>query len=142
MQYSVDARLSDVRSDKIVPGRVLTADALRLRADPEGMVLSGKGALSGVPFEASWNQRFGPEHRGQSSVEGTVEISPEALDAFAIGLPKGSVSGKGSGRITLDLRKGEATKFTLGSDLKGLGLRIPEIGWSKAAGSAGRLELA
>lgn len=142
VRYSVDARLSDVRSDKIVPGRMLTADALDLRADPEGMVLSGRGVLSGVPFEASWNQRFGPEHRGQSSVEGTVEISPEALDAFAIGLPKGSVSGKGSGRITLDLRKGEATKFTLGSDLKGLGLRIPEIGWSKAAGSAGRLELA
>lgn len=140
--YKVDARLTEVRSEKIVPGRVLESDALSLTANPEGMVLSGKGRLSGVPFDARWTQRFGPEFRGQSKVEGSVEISAAALDAFSIGLPKGAVSGQGRGTIALDLVKDTPTRFTLNSDLKGIGLRIPEIGWSKGTASTGVLELA
>lgn len=140
--YAVTARLDDVRSDKIVPGRLLEAETLTLRADrDQGLVLSGQGRLSGVPFDASWRQRLGPEYRGISEVEGQIQISPAALDAFAIGLPKGSLTGTGWGRIALDLRRGEPTRFRLQSDLRGLGLAIPQIGWSKGAATAGQLDL-
>ncbi|MFP1646009.1 hypothetical protein [Pontitalea aquivivens] len=140
--YAVTARLTDVRSDKIVPGRLLEAETLSLRADRAGgLVLSGRGRLSGVPFDVAWRQQFGPEHRGISSVEGQIGISPAALDAFGIGLPKGALTGTGQGRIALDLRRGEPTRFRLQSDLRGLALAIPQIGWSKGAASAGQLDL-
>lgn len=139
--YGVKARLRDVRSDRIVPGRVLEAAALDLRADPAGMVLSGRGTLSGVPFEAAWRQKFGPDYRGISSVDGHVQITPEALDTFGIALPKGAVAGTGWGRIGLDLKRGEPTRFALETDLLGLRLAIPEIGWSKPAEASGKLEL-
>lgn len=140
--FDVTARLTEVKSDILVPGRALTADALTLKADNGGMVISGKGALSGVAFDGAWDQRFGPEAKGRSSVKARIALTPEALETFNVGLPRGMVTGAGSGDIALDLAKGEATRFTFVSTLKGLRLSLPEIGWSKAPGIRGDLKLA
>ena len=139
--FGVNARLTEVKSDTLVPGRALRAEKLTLSADNAGMVISGKGTLSGVAFDASWDQRFGPEGKGKSRVTGYLEITPKALQTFGVGLPAGMVRGKGWGSIALDLRKGSATAFSLQSDLKGLGLSIPQIGWSKGAAVKGKLAL-
>jgi hypothetical protein len=140
--YKVTAALSNVSSSKVVPGRVVTAEHLQATVTPAGIVIEGPGLLSGVPVTARWQQDFGPAAQGHSTLAGTVEISPAALDAFAIGLPKGSVSGTGVGKIALVLDKDKPVRFTLSSDLVGVGLRVPEIGWSKAAATPGKLELA
>ena len=142
VDYRVNAVLTDVSSDKVVPGREVTAARLQANVTPKGIVIEGPGRLSGVPVSGRWQQDFGPAGQGHSTLTGTVEISPAALDTFAIGLPKGSVSGSGSGQIALTIDKGKPVQFTLTSDLVGLGLRVPEIGWSKAAATPGKLELA
>ena len=139
--YSVDGTLSDVRSDRIVPGRRITAGALKVTADPTGLTIGGPGTFDGVPVDVSWRQDFGPEAKGKSRVTGKVELSPRALKAFAIGLPEGSVTGTGWGRIDLHLAKGKATTFDLNSDLSGLVLSIPEIGWKKGQGQKGDLRV-
>lgn len=137
--YTVAGKLSDVRSDTLAPGRLLTAGALDISASREGMEISGPATFSGVPVDAVWRQAFGPGHRGKSEVEGAVELSQRFMDAFEIGLPPGTVSGTGQGRIVLKFERGKPTEFRLGSNLKGLGLSIPQLGWSKGAGSEGRL---
>ena len=138
--FSVGGQLSAVASDQLVPGRQLASAALTLGASPDGMAISGEGTIDGVPFEGRWSQGFGPEAAGVSRVAGTVELSRLFLKAFKIGLPEGSVSGRGTGTFAIDLKRGGVADFTLASDLKGLALRIPQIGWSKGAGS-GRLEM-
>ncbi len=140
--YNVSGTLMDVRSDKLAPDRLLTAGALTVSASREGMEISGPATFSGVPVDATWRQAFGPEHRGKSELEGAVELSQRFLDAFGIGLPKGSVSGKGRGRIVLRFERGKPTEFRLGSDLSGLGLSIPQVGWAKGPGATGRLSVA
>ncbi|KEO52002.1 hypothetical protein [Thioclava pacifica] len=139
--FDVTARMTEVKSDVLVPGRELRADALTLKADNAGMVISGKGMLSGVAFDGAWDQRFGPEAKGRSEVKAAIEVTPEALDAFGVGLPRGMVAGKGNGQIDLALRKDEATQFTFESDLAGVRLSIPEIGYVKGAGTNGSLKL-
>jgi len=139
--FDVTARLTEVNSDTLVPGRPLRADKLTLHADNAGMVISGKGSLSGARFDAAWDQRFGPAGKGHSNVKGFIEITPAALQAFGVGLPSGMVRGTGWGSIALDLTKDAPTKFTLSSDLKGIALSIPQIGWSKGASSQGKLAL-
>ena len=141
VSFDVTARLTEVSSEKIVPGRTLTAEAFDLRADRAGISLSGKGALSGVPFDARWSQAFGPEAQGRSTVEGHVQITPAALDAFDIALPRGALTGKGWGRLRLDLRRGEPTRYDVATDLKGIALSIPQIGFAMGAQSTGRLAL-
>lgn len=138
VDYSVTAELLDLRSEKIAPGRLLAAGALTLTATRAGMEIAGPATLSGVPVDVTWRQDFAPEEKGKSRVEGTMELSSRALEAFGVALPKGAVSGTGRARVTLDLAKGKATGFAIGSDLVGVALRIPEIGWSKAAGQRGR----
>ena len=141
VDYRVSGKLTDIRSDRIVPGRLLSAGALDVAASREGIEISGPATFSGVPVEAAWRQAFGPEHRGKSEVTGTVELSERFLDAFAIGLPPGALGGEGRGRIVLRIERGKPTEFLLGSDLRGLALAIPEIGWSKGGGATGRLSV-
>lgn len=141
VSYQVEGRLSDVRSDLLVPGKVLTAPALTLTASPSGMRISGAGLMGAVPFEATYSQEFKPEAKGRSQVTGWAEISPRAEAEFSLGLPKGALSGKGRGDFTLDLVKGAAPQLSLSSDLRGLVLAVPELGWRKPAERAGKLTL-
>jgi hypothetical protein len=140
VEYSVFATLYDVESDRLVPGRRLSAPQLALTADRTGITISGPGLLGQVPFEASWSQPFGRGLQGISRVEGTVDLSPAFLREFAIGLPEGSVSGAAEAQIAIDLPPAAPGQFSLSSDLGGLALRLDAVGWAKPAGRAGRLE--
>ncbi len=141
VDFDVTARMTDVRSDKVVPGRVLTAPELILKADRSGMTISGKGMLDAVPFDGRWSQLFGPDHKGRSRVDGYANITPEALASLKIALPSGMVSGSGWGRIGLDMIEGQPSAYDFRTDLKGIGLSIPEIRWSKPAATQGDLTL-
>lgn len=139
VKYAVSGTLTDVVSDRIVPAKTITADKLLVTADPGGISIGGQGTFEGIPANVTWRQNFGPEWRGKSSVEGTVELSPRALKAMAIALPDGAVKGTGTGRLKLDLQKGKPTVYALNSDLAGLTLSIPEVGWTKPANQKGKL---
>lgn len=141
VSFRVEGRLRDVRSDVLVPGHPLQAAELNLTATPAGLEVAGAGTLGGVPFEGRFRQPFGPEAGGRATVTAEVELSPRALDRFAPGLPKGFAEGQGRAQLTLDLPKGAPPQLELTSDLRGLALALPEIGWRKGAGTAGRLEL-
>jgi hypothetical protein len=140
--YEVAGTLHDVRSDRIVKGKVITAGKLAVKADRTGIAIAGPGTFDGIPVDVTWRQGFGPEAKGKSEVTGTVELSPRALKAFSIALPEGTVTGGGTGAINLKLVKGKDTEFELTSDLTGLTLSVPEIGWSKPASQKGALTVA
>lgn len=141
VDYQANAVLDHVSTTRLVRNRTLTADRLALTAGREGMQITGDASLDGVPASGTWSQRFGPENAGKSRVEATVELSPAALDAFAIALPKGAVAGRGVGRIAIDLVRGQPPAFRLDSDLAGLTLAIPEVGWTKGQDKTGSLQV-
>lgn len=137
--YQARAVLTGVRTDKLVKGHVLTAPELAVTVDRSGLTIEGAGKVDRVPVRAAWRQNFGPEGKGKSRVEGTVALSQDFIDDFGIGLPKGSVTGEGEGAIAIDLVRGQAPAFSLASDLMGVGLRIPALGWAKPPAAKGRL---
>lgn len=141
IQYHYTAELRDVESARLVPGHVAAAPVLQVEGDQGRVQISGRGSLSGVPLSASWQQAVGKDAPRDSRVEGTIELSPAAVEAFSLGLPRGAVSGSGSGRYRVDLSPGAPPRLQLSSDLAGLGLRIAEIGWHKDAAAKGRLDL-
>ena len=141
VDYDIAANLTNVSSDKLVKGRVLRAKKLSLIATTDELAISGAGLLGKVPVQGRWQQKMGPESRGVSQLEGTVELSQRFVDEFSIGLPKGSVSGAGVGQIKIDLRRNQPPKFRLVSDLNRLGLRLPEMGWALSRSGKGRLEV-
>ena len=139
IRYTATGALDGVASDRIVPGRDFAAAALHLAATPDGVTIDGPARFSGLPVRVRWTQGIGDKAGTPGRVEGQVELSPAALDAFGIALPRGSVSGKGSGDITIDLPPGGAPRFRLTSDLTGLALRLDAVSWTKPAGAKGRL---
>ena len=141
LDYDVTAALTDLRSDVLVPGRVLAAAALDLTVNPDRIAISGAARVGRVPVQAQWDQALGPGVDGSSRVAGTVELSDRFIDEFRIGLPPGSVSDAGQADFVLDLARDGAATFRLESDLRGLALNLPPLGWAKGAGQAGRLEV-
>ncbi|MEO8241201.1 MAG: AsmA-like C-terminal region-containing protein [bacterium] len=137
--YAVKGTVRDFASDKVVKGRTITAPVLTVTADEKGMTIAGPGLIGKVPFNVTFAQDFGLAP-GPARIDGTVTLSQKAVEEFGLGLPKSMVSGEGSGTVAISLPRGASPTMTLTSDLKGIILAIPELGWRKAAGAAGRLD--
>lgn len=139
--YHYRGTVRGVESGKLVPGHVAAAPLLHIEGDQGQVRISGDGSLSGVPLSASWQQKIGKDAAPDSRVEGTIELSAAAVEAFKIGLPRGAVTGTAQGRYAVDLKPGAPPRLDLQSDLQGAGLRIPEISWRKPEGAAGKLSM-
>lgn len=139
--FHVTGEIDEVSSTVLVPGQTLSANALRLQADQTGIELSGTGRIGTLPVVMRWRQPIGPGVGKASRVDGQVELSQLLVDTFAIGLPAGSVSGQGTGSFTLDIGPDAPPELTLRSDLQGVGLSLPPLGWRKPQAEAGLLEL-
>lgn len=133
--------IRDVSSTVLVPGHVVTSERITVDVTSDQVELAGRGLVSGVPANVVWRQPLGVGVSKASVLTGTAELSPAAVEAFRIGLPAGSVRGVGKGEIRLDLVPGKAPELTLSSDLTGVGLSIPQLGWSKRAAATGALSL-
>ena len=140
VSFYVDGLARDVTSDILVPGHDLSAPTLTINATDGGVQIVGEGRISGVPFNAEWTQVFGVPGAG-SSLQGDIELGPDTLEAFQIALPPGSVTGSGVGQLTVDLPQGAPPILELSTDLSGLEIRIPELGWRKPPDQAGSLNL-
>lgn len=139
VDYQATAEVHNVSSDRLIKSRVLAASTLTVTANRTGLKIEGDATLDGVPVSGEWSQAFGPENQGKSKVRGKIEITPSALKTFAIALPDGAVKGKGFGEIQIDLVRGQPPAFRLTSNLVGLTLAIPEVGWKKPVDVAGSL---
>ena len=139
--FEVDGTLRDLRSETLVAGRVLTARRLSLAASNDRIEIGGEARVDGMPLQGTWAMPIGPETGGASRVQGRIELSPRVAKAFGIGLPPGSLSGAGRGEIEIDFARDTPPRFALTSDLAGVGLRLPQLGWSLAEAQTGQLDV-
>ncbi|WP_101068129.1 AsmA-like C-terminal region-containing protein [Roseovarius salinarum] len=140
--FDIAGTLSDVRSDKLVDGRTVAAPEIAVQAVTDELRLSGRGRVGAVPVQAEWSAPLRQEGERRSTLEGWIELSDRFVEEFRIGLPPGSMKGAGRGDIRLDMARGAPPEFTLRSDLSGLELELEPLGWRKAAGRTGTLEVA
>jgi hypothetical protein len=139
--YDVTAALQNVRSETLIPGRMLAASELTATADGTELRISGDARIGQVPVTGLFVAPLGKDNGGKSRVEGTIELSQRFVDEFRIGLPSGTVSGAGQGRVQIDMQRGQKPSFSLTSQLSGLGLRVPQIGWSIGKKTRGKLSV-
>jgi hypothetical protein len=139
--WDLTAQMTGVRSDVIVPDRALAASTLTARSNPGVLEIAGAMTLDGIPADAVWTQPLG-EGADPASLRATVELSPRFLDAFGIALPDGTLTGAGTGDLAMTFPAGAAPTFTLASDLGGIGLNLPQVGWSKGRDRGGEFTVA
>ena len=140
VRFDLGAELRDVRSEVILPGKVLRAERLRMSVDNETLAVFGNGRLGEVPFTGRWESPVVADGGG-STLSGEVTLSETFSDEFGIGLPPGSITGAAPAQITVDLQRGGGGGFTLRSDLAGMGLAIPQLGWSMSRAATGALSV-
>lgn len=138
--FYAEGTLEGVQSTQLVAGRSLNAPSLRVRVDNEVVSLTGAGTLDGVAFDGTWSQPLGPG-ADKSSLRAEITLDPPALDTLGVELPPGTLSGQSAGRLAVDFERGQAPRFALGSDLRGLRVTVPELSWVKPAAGAGRLQV-
>jgi hypothetical protein len=139
VKFAVTAKVADFVSDLVVPGRTITAPLLTVVANPGGMTIAGPGRIGQVPFDVTFAQGFGTAPP-PARIEGTVTLSQATVAEFGLGLPESMVTGEGRGQVEIVLPRDAAGRLRLTSDLRGVVLAIPELGWRKGANAVGRLE--
>lgn len=155
--YDVAARLTDVTSTDIVPGKRLAAEALDLTVVPGNVAIAGDMTLEGVPFTGRWVQALPPPSTvpidptappaapvplpEPGRVTGTARVSPEGLARFGIALDALELSGAANADISVTLPQGQPPRLRVTSDLRGLSARLPAISWRKPRDRAARFEV-
>jgi hypothetical protein len=141
ISYVVTGRLWDLRSDKLVPGRIATADEIGLTSSNSGMTLVGVARVGSVPMTGTFKQTFNPDRPGTGRLDVSLPLDRAFLDEFRIALPDETVGGAAAGRLVVDLERDQPARFTLSSDLVGARMSLQALGWDKPAASAGVLEV-
>lgn len=140
VDFDISGVLQNVRSEVLVPGRILLAKTMALSVDPTALEVSGAGSLSGIPFTGRWVQPLGVPGLA-SQVVAMLELSAKSLIALNVELPNNSISGKAVIKLTLDIVKNTPVAFELVSDLKGASLQVPAIKWKKSQSTSGELKV-
>ena len=111
-----------------------------MNASNSGLTIKGEGELDGVPFDGEWSQPFG-KPGAASSVRADIGLNAKTLETFKIALPPDTIAGEGRAWFAMDLVKGQPPDFSVTSDLRGLHITVPQIGWTKARSQTGTLEI-
>ena len=156
VDWRVDARLRDVTSDRIVPGRRLDADALTLTADARAVAVAGRMRLEGMPFEGRWRQALPPPATEPPDpdappravalpepgrVRGTATVTPAGLARLGVAPAALRLDGTARAVVDVTIPQGSPPRLRIESDLAGLAVSLPAIGWRKAAGTRADLAL-
>ncbi len=141
VDFHADGDLLSLRSDVLIKDRTLISERLALAAQNDLLSFSGTGTVDAVPFDITYRQPLGPG-APPSALSGEIAVSEEALEAFGVTLPSGSVSGRGTADIDVTLARGAPPEFELRSDLVGLRVNVPQVSWTKSAQRAGELRVA
>lgn len=139
--YHLTGGVENFASDRLMPEQDLSAPRLEIVADQTELRVSGAAFVQELPVDMRWVQPLGKSGPRGSVIDGEIELSQRGLDTFGVGLPPGTVSGTGKAEFAVQLQPGAAPVLSLQSDLDGVGLSIPALGWSKSTGSNGQLDI-
>ena len=138
--FAANLRADNVTTTHFVPGKTIAADLTGF-VDDTHISIGGIGKVGSLPVQAKWRAPIGPKASDGSVLSGSAELSRLAVEEFDIGLPLETFSEKALASFRIDLKKGEPPSLTLESDLVGLGLNYPPLGFYKSAETPGSLDI-
>ena len=136
----LDARLTRLRLSGVVANRDLTNGDVRLVVTNDGLDVSGRAAVAGLPgtIAAMLDFRTGPPTQVLQSVK--FEARPTVAQLGAAGaLVGGMLSGRPVVRIAYSSRRDGAGEVAAVADLSQAGVDV--LGWSKRPGPPARVQV-
>ncbi|WP_255431692.1 DUF3971 domain-containing protein [Ruegeria sp. THAF57] len=140
-EFHFTGEIDDVASDRLVPGFSVSSDRLNVKGDQNSVEIGGYGLFGDVPIDVTWRQPIGGSGPQRSEVTGEIELSPRLMTELKAGLPQGMLTGQGTAQVSIGIGAGDPIKLAATSDLVGVALAIPELGWRKGRQTAGTLNV-
>ena len=69
VKVSVISSLKNVTIDKLIEGKTVSADALSLKVNNDGMLITGEAFYEGIPISLVWNEDFRKNRKYQSQYD-------------------------------------------------------------------------
>lgn len=132
------ANLTDVAVDRLYGSYRLRADQLSLRVDLAGMEVWGPARINDVAFETRWIESFAPKPEYRRHLAFGGRLTPADLAKFGLEVPE-AIDGAATLQADLHFRDSGAIAGSFSGDLGETAIRLPDLGWSKQSGSAGRI---
>lgn len=139
LRFDVAGTVSSFRSDTLIEGRILAADRVTVEASSDAVTVSGRASLDGVPGTGQWTRALGPDVDRTGRVTAQARLDADALSTFGVALPPGLVSGEAPADIDLTLSPDAPPILTVRSNLDGMALSLPTLGWSMSQAQTGTL---
>ena len=128
--FEIDGTLSNIKSDKIIKGRLFESENLNLIASHKSLSIDGKSKINNFPLKFLWNQNLKDNSEKISFVAAEFNIDENGLEAFNISLPDGMFKGISEADLKLTLKPKYPTEFVVKSNLEGSEININSLGWS------------
>ncbi|MDG4649178.1 AsmA-like C-terminal region-containing protein [Roseibacterium sp. SDUM158017] len=139
---TASAEVTGFASDRLVPDMRLGAEALQVSLVPDLLTVSGRALVEGVPLTGRWQRPLGPDAPRASSVEASGVVGRDSLARLGVQLPEDLLSGRGAVSVSVALPDGAPPRLELSSNLDGIALSIPALGWRLEPDETGRLQAA
>lgn len=141
-EWRAQGQLLNLSSDALMPGRALRAAEVQFEATPEnGLRVSGPINVDSVPVVIDLTRALSPGAPPGADIAGRLQLSASTLEALGLRIGGLNLSGEAPAEITVAIRPGAPADLTLTSNLDGLALSLPALGWSKPAAREGELSL-
>jgi len=128
--FEIDGTLSNIKSNKIIKGRLFESENLNLIASHKSLSIDGKSKINNFPLKFLWNQNLKDNSEKISFVAAEFDIDENGLEAFNISLPDGMFKGISKADLKLTIKPKYPTEFIVKSNLKGSEININSLGWS------------
>ncbi|HEV2674376.1 MAG TPA: AsmA-like C-terminal domain-containing protein [Aliidongia sp.] len=138
IEYAAKAELADLGVKKAVFDRDVTEGRFSLTLDKSALTLDGTGKLDGVPTEARWVERLGGKLAARSQVHAKAIVDDRARQRFGIDPIPTILHGPAGVDVTYQVFDDHRSRVDATFDLTPSRLTIDTVGWTKAAGVAGR----
>ncbi len=134
VDMDVKANISDFRLSKLINGKTLSAHAIDIAVDEEGLNVSGYASLDDLVGLASLKQSFSKGSKPDIEIKG--HATRKQLKVIGLNLPS-IILGDGISYNANINPSSEAVEVVGRADIKNLGLSIGSLGQAKPIGRAG-----
>jgi hypothetical protein len=142
LDIKADAALSHLSIKDVLGAVDLTEATAHAVYGDQHFAVTGSGKLDGSPVEIAWREQFGPKvsYRRRYELKGTVPAAAVAKAGFPS--PEPFVTGPVNiSSLSYQVAASGTAEMQGRFDIKGAKASIPQLGWTKEAGSDGSLAL-
>ena len=141
VEVNAVARVDDARIADIAGIAAMTEGVLRLGVDNASMDLRGTARLQDMPATIAWRENFGDGAPFARRFDVTTTVTPKAQAALGFDMAPYVQGTLGLVGGYTDPGDGAAPRATLAFDATGAQLEIPELHWTKPAGTPGAVRV-